>query len=370
MEKKIRIPLLFLAVLLPGIVSAQFALKKELHSPRAGDELIKQQVRYKDPGRPGENVVWDFSRLLPVHEGYSLVYSSPCPAGDTAYVVGLDTLPVAGIAEGELITGAEHYTLYYYRLSGNRLWTLGHENPTNLLQYTSPLLSAVYPLAYGERRRESYASRGIYSSAQAFSGGGDVEIHADAQGILLLPSGDTLKQVLRVKSVQTLREKDSLQRQTVLENYRWYAQGYRYPVFETVKTTVTTGSVETGRFETAFFYPPQDHYYLDNDEANLALREQSGSGRQPSYPQEGVSYNFYPNPVAGILHLELYLPQAAQVKLQVRTPGGFLLYSKDQGRFYPGMHRFRADLSALATGNYILTLFLDDDPKSGIIMKR
>ena len=57
-------------MLILGIISlyAQHSLQSELNYFRAGDEIIKQQVVYKDPGRTGENVLWDFSRLTSVDD--------------------------------------------------------------------------------------------------------------------------------------------------------------------------------------------------------------------------------------------------------------------------------------------------------------
>ena len=368
MRKKTFI-LLMLLISIPSLLSAQFVLKKELNAPRPGDEIIKQQVRYKDPGRSGENVLWDFSELSSINDGYALVYSSPYATGDTVYIMGLDTVPASNATDSELIIGTEHYTMYYYLLSGNRLWTIGHENPTNLLKYAPPLLLAAYPLAYQENHRENYSSCGIYSSDQPFSSAGNVEIQADARGMMILPSSDTLKQVLRVKSVQTIRESGNLQAQTVLENYKWYVHGYRYPVFETVKTRVITDSIETGHFETAFFYPPQDHYYLEDDEANLALLDNDTTSK-PADPWEGLNYNFYPNPVTTTVNVELYLPREARVKLHLRNQTGFLLHSENKGVLSRGLHRLQLALPALATGNYVLTILLDDYRISEIIMRR
>ncbi|MDR0541245.1 MAG: T9SS type A sorting domain-containing protein [Dysgonamonadaceae bacterium] len=345
---------------------AQFVLKKELNLPRPGDEIVKRQVEYKDPGRSGENVLWDFSALSSVNDEYRLAYSSPFPV-DSVYIMGLDTVPVSAISYGELITGVEHYTLYYYRLSNNRLWALGHENPTNILQYASPLLSAVYPIAYGESHREKYASSGLYSSSEPFSGRGSVEIRADAYGMMLLPSGDTLKQVLRIRSVQTIFGSDSLSA-GVLESYKWYAKGYRYPVFETIRTAGPDSI--TGRFATAFFYPPQDHYYLDDDEENLALLQENDTTGKPVDPWEGLNYNFYPNPVTTTVNVELYLPRPAEVKLQVRNQTGTLLASESKGSLLQGLHHLRLDLPVLITGNYLLTILLDEYAISEIIMKR
>jgi hypothetical protein len=44
---------LFCLPCIPGILSAQHVLRSELNMFRAGDEIIKQQVEYKNPGRKG-----------------------------------------------------------------------------------------------------------------------------------------------------------------------------------------------------------------------------------------------------------------------------------------------------------------------------
>ena len=68
----------FTAILLlsiPLTITAQIV--QRYNRPRSGDEIIKQQVEFKDPGREGENVIWDFGKLKSINNRYSLTYSSP-----------------------------------------------------------------------------------------------------------------------------------------------------------------------------------------------------------------------------------------------------------------------------------------------------
>jgi hypothetical protein len=355
------------------MLTAQQTLKSELNLPRIEDEIIKQQVEYKDPGRSGDKVIWDFSKLQSINDEYSLVYSAPGLIGDSIYIMGMDTIQAEDVENGELIIGTEHYTMYYYRLSGNQLWTLGHENPTTLLQYTEPLLSSVFPVNFQDNHKEKYSTRGIYSSSQTFSSSGEVEIKADAQGMMILPSGDTLKQVMRVHSVQTIVQTgisgDSLQSRSILENYKWYSKGYRYPIFETVRSYRTNEGAESDLFGTAFFYPPQDHYYLDDDLENLSLLDENETTNPD--PWEGLNYNFYPNPIKNTpLNIELYLPKKAQIKLELRNQTGLLLLNENKGSFSEGVHHLTVDLPILSAGNYIMVIFLDDYRISEILMKR
>lgn len=61
---------LWLLIVFPS--HAQHILDKDFNMLRNTDILIKQKVLYQDPGRAGENVLWDFSKLIPVDNEYQL----------------------------------------------------------------------------------------------------------------------------------------------------------------------------------------------------------------------------------------------------------------------------------------------------------
>ena len=65
-----------LLLLLSGsfCLSISGQITRENNSVRNGDEIIKQQMQYKDPGRSGENVIWDFSMLKAVNPKYKLTF--------------------------------------------------------------------------------------------------------------------------------------------------------------------------------------------------------------------------------------------------------------------------------------------------------
>ncbi len=151
---------------------AQHSLENRLNMYRADDEIIKQQVEYKDPGRGGENVLWDFSRLTSVNDEYRLSFFE-------AY-------------NGKL-AGMEHQTMYYYTLSNDSLLLWGFENATAKLKNDQPELLLKYPVKYQDHTSCYYHGHGLYCDRLA----------ADSTLI-------------------------------AVETFRWYSKGYRYPVFETV----------------------------------------------------------------------------------------------------------------------------------------
>ena len=322
---------LFILTLCPLLSFGQINLQHNLLRP--GDEIIKQQVDYKDPGRSGENVIWDFGKLKSVNDEYSLVYTSPVLQESSYYVMGYDTIQYNNTDQKSLIIGTEHNTMYYYQLKDNQLLLLGHENPTNLLHYTQPVVAATYPTNYKQSQTNSYQSEGIYSGKIPFDTKGSITTQADAYGAIILPSGDTLNHVLRIKTIQSISEiirsinpvmNDSLE--MVVESYKWYSKGYRYPIFETIKAINTTDTTNVQEYQTAFFFPPQEHLYLDDDKENLAVLDSLWNldhNKEIDNPitnletEIKLSYNFYPNPVESQLTLEYYLESLTTVNVTI-----------------------------------------------------
>lgn len=377
---------LVVLLLLCSILPASSQITLQYNGLRSGDEILKQQVDYKDPGRDGENVIWDFGKLKSINDEYSLVYSSPVLQKKSYYVMGYDTIQAKNVSENSLIIATEHNTMYYYQLQDNQLLLLGHENSANLLRYTQPLVSATYPTNYKELFKSDYQSEGLYSSRTPFDTKGDVTTQADAFGAIILPSGDTLKNVMRIKNTLTISEivrsidptkNDSIE--MVIETYKWYSKGYRYPIFETIKALNTTDTLNTQEYQTAFFFPPQEHLYLDDDKDNLAVLdslwniEHNKDVDNPiTNPDDNIklSYNFYPNPVEAQLTIEYYLETSANVNVTLYSMDGKLIKSLAIGKQERGLYTEYLDCSNLAKGTYILRIEAGNKVMSDKIIKK
>jgi hypothetical protein len=366
-----------------GILSAQHVLRSELNLPRTGDVIVKQQVEYKDPGRTGENVLWDFGSLQPVNPEYKLAYVPLRPRRDSLYVLGCDTFKVRNVQEGELLIGREHRTMYYYRMKDSELSCLGYENQMSRMHYLDPLPAMHFPMNYGRRTEKPYRAECQYAQV-LMSTHGKITLEADASGMMILPSGDTLKNVLRIHSLQTILSDsiaamDSIHIDTQIENHKWYVKGYRYPVFETVKTIHRQDSVKDV-FSTAFFFPPQEHYYLDDDSENLAVLDSlaqedtpSGDAQQQSMSQwlkENFSYNFYPNPVVFTLYIEYHLAEAAEVGISVYNSATGISRHIPVGMKQAGYYYESFDCASLPPGTYVLAFNVRGEAVSNVIIKR
>lgn len=84
-------------VILSQAVTNAYAQEKrtDLHSYRAGDEIRKQIITYKNEGGNGKDVVWDFSDVDILDKNYTVTYSSVADNKNT-------------------IVGIENKTRYYY----------------------------------------------------------------------------------------------------------------------------------------------------------------------------------------------------------------------------------------------------------------
>jgi hypothetical protein len=368
----------------PCSVSSQHVLEGELNMYRPYDIIVKQQVSYKDPGRTGPNVLWDFSALSVENDAYELSYTTD---NDT------------------IITGTEHLTRYHYTLQNDSLLLWGFDSPTTQVKNIQPELLLKFPVNYGETSQSCYYTHGKYGNRLEVDLMGTIETTADAFGMMILPDKDTLRNVLRTRTLKYIAEEtvpiskryydktetplqihpDSIAKRLntdsllfITETFRWYEKGYRYPIFETIRSWEQHNESEAYHFlNTAFFYPPQEHYYLDEDEANRELlenREQEAGGSDgsntPSDPWTELSYNIYPNPVTAILAIEIYLPQTAHIHIQLRNTMGLILLEEEKGSHPVGTCDFQSDLSAIPVGNYVLDIWLNEHLVSEIIMKR
>lgn len=378
MKRTISLPLL---VLLCLNVFGQ--LNKEHNHLRAGDVLVKQQVEYIDPGESGKNKVWDFSKLKTINDEYTLTYSMPPLEEDSVYILGDNRYPQVNVFDNELLIGHEHNTMYYYRQTNDSLFMMGHENASVKVKHTNPILVAVYPMNFGQNNISKYISEGIYSGLIDIKYNGTIQTEVDAYGKIILPSGDSLSPVLRIKTTQLIKNKDLniINEDLTLETYRWYSKGYRYPVFEIINNIKTND--KTKIFSTAFFFPPQDHLYLDYDPANQKLLDEiwnveviTKNHNLLSYVDENsieieqiISCEIYPNPVVDNLILKYELFQDTDISFQLYSITGNLVRLIEKKKQIKGDYLENIDCSSLYPSQYILRIKSNNKFINHIIIK-
>lgn len=363
--------------------SAYAQLNADHNSLRAGDVIIKQQVLYKDPGKAGANHFWDFSQLNPLNDAYTLSYTTPVLLGDSVYLMGYSRFKKNDIKDVDLVVGTEHNTKYYFYQTSDSLVLLGHENVAIKQENTIPISQLVFPLNYGQEVTSKYQTKGMYSKVTPVSSKGKIHMTADAFGKMVLPSGDTINPVLRVKTDQTIFDtskeqtsKSESNQGRLLRSYKWYSKGYRYPIFETVESIDL--NTDSTLFTTAFFFPPQDHLYLDTDPENLALLDELWKYTEEDYDnlseleeeQEGLQPRIYPNPVSDILHVEYKLEKDCPVNIIMATIDGKVVKNIYQQQQQAGDQHEEIDCSQLMPGMYLLKIVAGDQMVNGKILKK
>ena len=374
-----KVLILLLTLYLPPIyLSGQ--IDWSTNRPRSGDKVIKKQINYIEPGESGENVTWDLSRLEDTDTKFIQNYTTPKLIADSIYIMGTDTFLKEDVLPEELVIGIENYTVYYYRVRNEGITLLGFENPVTEIHYQNPLLQINYPFNLNDCDSMTFETTGLYSKELPLKSLGDIRIESDAKGQIILPSGDTLYNVLRMKTIQNIRDTSSMN--MTQTSYNWFAEGYRYPVLETLHTENNTSDGTQEVFRTSFFYPPEQHQYLEDDINNQqVLNRSSEKGTVPpssiapgfadySIKGDGWGCNVYPTPIETNLNLEYKTEKEAKVKISLYDMGGKLLYLSPTRHQQSGYYTDLIDCRSLTTGNYVLRIMVGEEEMSRIITKK
>lgn len=323
-------------------------LSTERNAYRAADQLVKQQVEYKDPGSSGKNLTWDFRFLQPINEEYTLNYFIP----DSTNMIRL--------------CGQEHNTRYYFRQQNDSLQAVGYENSTTYMRYLIPELRMHFPFAYGDTLFSNFMGKGEYCHRLTLKVKGYTRVQADAEGDLRLPEFKTVKKALRVRTLRHYTEtgKDSVE--MTLDTYSWYAAGIRYPVFESVRTTLSKkGDRKDERgesmkdstvFSTSFYYPPELQTSQVQTDSIPVDAKNVVTGAAAVFTEASLM----PNPVIDNLYIKYKLVRSAKVWFTLHNSIGILQRSTSPQQLGEGEHSSTVPMGGLLTGVYSLYVHVDD----------
>lgn len=329
-----------------GIV-AQNTLTTNRNTYRAADQIVKQQVEFKDPGSSGKGLIWDFSMMQPINEDYTLDYFIP----DSTQM--------------NKLCGREHNTRYYYLQRNDSLWATGFENSTTFMEYIVPELKLRFPFAYGDTLFSSFEGKGEYCHSLELGVKGYTRVEADAEGELQLPD-ETVQKALRVRTIRHYTEtgKDSLE--MTLDTYAWYAEGIRYPVFEGIKTTLSKkgeqkdekgeSMKDTTVFTTSFYYPPEKQITQVETDPIPAEDLATEQGAASVFTEA----NYMPNPVETNLYINYKLTKPAKVWFTLHNNAGITLRQTAAWNLQEGYNNTIVNMSGLITGVYTLYVHVDD----------
>ena len=107
-----------------------------------------------------------------------------------------------------------------YKFEGDTLFKTRYENPITNISYNKPIPDMIYPMTYGNIYTAEFEGKGTYCHHNCLATSGSILLEADANGIILFPEQDTLRNVLRVhtQTISTIGiERDSV----ITDSTKW-----------------------------------------------------------------------------------------------------------------------------------------------------
>lgn len=274
-----RVVVIIIFVLLVNIVACAYYLNREYNVPRNGDILKAETLENVPTLTIGKEVTWDFSDMGVAYSDISI-----------RYVKLNDSVMVR-------CKGKE---MSYFAIYGDSISQTEYCTPDKRLEIIRPELLAVFPMGYTSCAADFFYSEGTIDGSYYMRQAGNSCTAIEAKGRLITPDCDSLRHVLlahryRVgttyispdfsKSFLNSRDGLMLSNDSILEwmssdtithsidTYRWYAQGYRYPVIEQniVRTYYNQVQVDSVS-QTLYFSPKMQEEDLAEDEMNDSLR--------------------------------------------------------------------------------------------------
>lgn len=328
----------------------RFKLEQSSHTYLDGDNIYKYQTNYKEPGAAGKGLQWDFSNVEAESDQYIVNYFCPIE-NDTSQICGM-----------------EHDTRYYYLQQNDSVWSIGFENYTTRINYVTPELKLKFPFQYGDTLYNTFEGEGIYSNLLPLKVKGWTRVQADAEGELKLPGDITVPNALRIHTTRYYTEagKDSLQ--MTLDTYTWYAQNLRYPVFESIKTTLLNNetrqepqdddikSTASTIYYTSFYYTPEElKKSLDQAKDSTDM-----NGTMPEAAKIFTEARMLPNPVVTNLNIDYKLTRTASVWFSVHSNSGLIIRQTSAQTLDEGYHQTQIPMNGLMTGAYVVCIHIDN----------
>lgn len=251
------------------LTSSGQQISQSTNHNRGGDILEKKQVVFEGFGLNGANSVWSLEEADISKKTYQTEYTT----------------------EHDTIMMLERGNRTYYIMESDAVRIIGLENAQEIISYDMPETWLKFPMYKGDSISGYFNGTGKYCDHLFLRRFGTYQTKADAVGKLVLPCGDTLRNVIRLHTeryVGTIATPiDTIKRQIPVftvdsiinhlandtakireDIYRWYAEGYRYPVLESKVVSSRNEKLS----EEMFYCPPEMQEQLAFDDENKQIR--------------------------------------------------------------------------------------------------
>jgi hypothetical protein len=337
---------------------------------RSYDVLEKKQVSVKGFDLNSKNGIWSLEDAELSEGTYNAEYST----------------------ESDTLIAVERGDRTYFSQDRGTVSIIGSENYMERMSYDMPEAWLKFPMQLGDSISGYFNGTGPYCERLFMRRFGTYLTVADAVGKLVLPEGDTLRHVLRLHTerhvgirlapIDTMKCKipiftvDSIVRNMAADSvkmqediYRWYADGYRYPVLEASVLS------RNGKRLTAdvYYCSPDVQRTLAYDEENEAVRERLAkedaaararsldddySRRSKNCGNEGFAYNLSLNDGSNLVTIHYDIDHNTKMTALVANTLGYV-YRRVDHNCDSGNGQATIDCKGLRKGQYIIYINVD-----------
>lgn len=333
-------------------------IDRQYNAPRVGDNVDYFRVTYPSVSVKDNSVVWDLTQSTLGRKKYT-----------SSYILNGDSHDTLSIIE----SGSKY--LCFSGMDG--FYECGFENSHTKIDYDIPIKLYAFPMSYGDSINGVFRGTGNYCDRQQILTYGSWTSNADATGSLILPSGDTLHNVVRIHLQRrilcrfypmdntrkllpmvdmenihnSLTDNDSL---IISDSYFWFARGYRYPIlkYQTAHAKTQSDNVE----RKVYFCPPEIQEELPLDDENIKVRtENSNKTNNPTNgtdKNKNFKYTFSNDSYGRNIHISYTADSPIDVNAILTNTAGVVYRTLSQTGNISGSIDF--NYSSLQPGQYVV----------------
>ena len=320
--------------LAPFLSYAQPVLTSASHGymPETANKM--QSVEYMSPGNAGTQAIWDFKQARPTAE-LTLIQED-----------------MSQIENNNMLITNKEGVKFSYSCDGHSNIYKGYRADKYSLILDLPIKKMSFPFMYGNKIYGNFSGRVLYDNSNLeFNRAGSFSTEADAVGTLVMPSGQVLKNVIRIKFVENYIEKACSDVDVNLVKYAWYIEEYRYPVFVVFDITNTHPDGRVTTKQTAYVTTA-----TLNQIADVPVYESEVLPKIESEQAE-IEHTVYPNPYSNFLHITYTLPRPTTVSISLYSLSGQIVSEIVKNKVQDGIqHITYSPRNNEITGAYYLRL--------------
>lgn len=371
----LRIPYMMLSLCICLSTEAQQATNA--HAFRIGDKLERQQAAYRQFDWQEHQAIWDLSDI-DSSDNLSLLEFTENPQDE----------------HGIIANGTN--TRYYYRQDDLGTFLMGYENNQSKICYNMPELASLDNMAIGNKASGCFSGYAIYAESVFSRIYGIYECHVGEVGTIILPTNDSIGNVVKVQVTKTTGQhylsdienpkalqflvdsisvynNDSILHHLATDSClvisttnRWYAKGYRYPIYETIESHIKGNKVG---FKAAYYSSPQSQKSPGEDEDEKEKVRKVGYKASP-VPNKDIKKNMskhiFPDETYmdyslettsdGQVNVALFCTSNTRISCGIYTMDGMAIGHKEYDGSNQRTYYFSQSLSSYPHGIYILSI--------------